>query len=132
MSRGWVVLMVWALFLGICWVVQWALFDPDLVAFIMLGSASLATVLLGLWALLAGGRRETPADGDIEAAPDASHATVLLDVSVLLAVLAPELGAWLAYTAAGTAALAVGGLIRERLSERRALRAAREGGTRRV
>lgn len=126
MSRGWVVVMVWAFFLAICWVVQWALFDPDLIAFVMLGAASVLTVLMALWALLAGGRRDAPADEGIEAVPDASHATVLLGLTVLLAVLAPELGAWLAYTAAGTGALAIGGLIRERLAERRAVRAARE------
>ena len=126
MSRGWVVVMVWALFLAICWVVQWALFDPDLIAFVMLGGASVLTVLMALWALLAGGRRDAPADEGIEAVPDASHATVLLGLTVLLAVLAPELGAWLAYTAAGTGALAIGGLTRERLAERRAVRAARE------
>lgn len=126
MSRGWVVVMVWAFFLAICWVVQWALFDPDLIAFVMLGAASVMTVLMALWALLAGGRRDAPADEGIEAVPDASHATVLLGLTVLLAVLATELGAWLAYTAAGTGALAIGGLTRERLTERRAVRAARE------
>lgn len=128
MSRGWVVLLVWGLMLGLLWVVQWAIFDPDLIAFLLLGSASLTTVLIALWALLAGRRRDAPADRDLEAAPDASHATVLLGLTVLMLVLAAEFGAWLAFTSAGTGALAIGGLVRERLSERRALRAAREGG----
>lgn len=126
MSRGWIALLAWGGMLGALWAVQWALFDPDLIAFVMLGAASVMTVLMALWALLASGRRDAPADEGIEAVPDASHATVLLGLTVLLAVLATELGAWLAYTAAGTGALAIGGLTRERLAERRAVRAARE------
>lgn len=126
MSRGWVVLLVWGLILAFWWAVQWAIFDPDLIAFILLGSASLATLLMALWALLAGRRRDAPADDEIAAEPDASHATVLLGVTILLLALATELGAWLAFTAAGTGALAIGGLIRERRSERRAVRAARQ------
>ncbi len=128
MSRGWVVMLAWALMLGVVWVVQWAIFDPDLIAFVLLGSASATTALMALWALLAGRRRDAPADEGIEATPDASHATVLLGITVLLLVLAPVLGGWLAFTAAGTGLLAVGGLVRERSSERRAVRAAREGG----
>lgn len=126
MSRGWVVLLLWGVMLGVLWVVHWAIFDPDLIAFILLGSASLATVLMALWALLAGRRRDAPADDDIEAVSDASHATVLLGLTILLLVLATELGAWLAFLSAGTGALAIGGLIRERMAERRAVRAARE------
>ncbi len=126
MSRAWVVLGVWGLILAFWWVIQWAIFDPDLIASILLGSASLVTILMALWALLAARRRDAPADDDIEAVPDASHATVLLGLTVLLAVLATELGAWLAFVSVGTGALAIGGLIRERVSERRAVRAARE------
>jgi len=128
MSRGWVVLLAWALILGVLWVVQWAIFDPDLIASILLGSASLTTAVIALWAFLAGRRRDA-SDRELEAVPDASHATVLLGLTALLLGLAPVLGPWLAFTAAGTGTLAVGGLVRERRSERRALRAAREGAT---
>ena len=128
MSRSWVVVLVWGLILGTLWVVQWAIFDPDLIAFALLGSASLTTAAIALWAFLVGRRRTARPDREVEAVPDASHATVLLGLSVLMLALATEFGPWLAYTSAGTAVLAIGGLIRERLSERRALRAAREGG----
>ncbi|HEV2771175.1 MAG TPA: hypothetical protein VGV40_13410 [Solirubrobacteraceae bacterium] len=128
MSRGWVVVLVLALILGAMWVVQWAFFEPGLLPFVLLGSSSLATGAIALWAFLAGRRRDA-AERELEAVPDASHATVLLGLTVLLGVLAPVLGAWVAFTAAGTGVLAIGGLIRERRSERRALRAAREGAT---
>jgi len=129
MSRGWVVLLVWALILAVVWVVQWAIFDPDLIAFVLLGSASLTTAVIALWAFLAGRRRDAPAGRGLEAVPDASHATVLLGLAVVMLALAPVFGAWLAFTSVGTGVLAISGLIRERRSERRAVRAAREGTT---
>lgn len=120
-GRGSGALLVWALNLTILWTVAWALFHADTMT-VVLGAwmASSAFAWAG-WAWWRERRAGAPGDERPVGVVDASHATVLLGVAIFSVLLSTQFGPWLAYTAAGMALVAAGGLIRERRAERAAL-----------
>lgn len=64
------------------------------------------------------GERSRPHSEGPRAMPDLSFATVLVALAVALLVASPVAGLWLTLVGAGVGAMGVGGLVRERLSER--------------
>ena len=120
-SRGSGVVLIWALNLTVLWAVAWAVFDPDATT-VALGAWMAGSVLV--WAASAWWR-ERRAGGASDKHPlavvDASHATVLLALAIIAALLSTQFGPWLAYISAGMAVAAAGGLIREHRAARASL-----------
>lgn len=117
-GRGSGAMLIWALNLTILWVVAWALFDAD-TATVALGAWMAGSVLV--WAAAAWWRERRAGRRSDErplAVVDSSHATALLAIAIVAALLATQFGSWLAYVSAGIAVVAVGGLVRERRAAR--------------
>lgn len=119
-SRGSGVVLIWALNLAILWTVAWAVFAPDAMT-VALGGWMVGSVLV--WAASAWWRerRSGTASDEPVTIVDASHATALLAVAIIAALLSTQFGPWLAYISAGMALVAGGGLVRERRAARASL-----------
>lgn len=125
-SRGSGVLLIWAAILAVLWVVAWAIFDPDTTTF-WLGFWMPASLLpYAAWAFWRERRSGTPGDVRAGAVVDGSHATALLGLAIIFALLSTEFGPWLAYVSAGMALVALGGLVREARATRETLQRVRE------
>ncbi len=127
-SRGSGVVLIWALNLTILWAVAWAIFDPDAMT-VALGAWMAGSVLV--WAASAWWRERRagrPSDEQPLTIVDASHATALLAIAIIAALLATQFGPWLAYISAGIALVAAGGLVRERRAARASLEQVRAAG----
>lgn len=119
-GRGSGVVLIWAVNLAILWTVAWAVFATDVMT-VALGAWMAGSVLV--WAASAWWRErraESPA-AEPAAIVDVSHATVLLAIAIIAALLATQFGPWLGYLAAGMALAAAGGLARERRAARASL-----------
>ncbi len=114
MSRPFVPILLWALFLAALGVVAVAIFpvsDPETPA--LFGGAAL---LLAIVAAYVGTRRHGPPDaGDRtpRVVPDSSVATVWVALSLSALALGAELGLWLVLIGAGMLVVGLGGLVRE-------------------
>jgi hypothetical protein len=105
--RGPLVPLIWAGLLTVHTTVLLALGGDALEVLLLAGAAAGAAALAALMAV-----RRRGGDRD---APDVSPATVLAAVAVAGLVLGAQLGEWLVLISAGTLALALGGLLRERV-----------------
>ncbi|HWI06829.1 MAG TPA: hypothetical protein VNT54_04880 [Solirubrobacteraceae bacterium] len=117
-ARGSGAVLVWGVNLTILWIVAWAVFDVDATT-VVLGAWMAGSVVV--WAAVTWWRERragTPADEQPLAVVDGSHATALLGVAIVAALLATQFGPWLAYVSAGLALVAAGGLVRERRAAR--------------
>jgi hypothetical protein len=109
-TRASVVALAWAALLLGLGLVLWAIFTPpDATSYILPAAAALATALI---ALAARGRGPRPAATERVLALSPATATVTVGLAVVLVGL--SVGAWMALTGAGIAALGVAGLFRER------------------
>lgn len=94
--------------------------DPETPA-LLGGGAVLMWVLAGFIALR---RLGVPRLGSPAASPSLSPPTVWLAVSLTLLAVSAELGFWLALIAGGMTLVGIGGLVREWLAQREAVRQA--------
>ncbi len=116
MIGGGKTLIVWGGLLVVNTIILWTVFSPDASSVALLGGAGIATMLVGAGALLAGRSRGIAPDADHDRSrtvPDLSLATVWTSLSLVLLLLAGEMGPWLAYVAGGMLLLGLGGLARE-------------------
>lgn len=125
MRRAAVVLLVWGLWLGVWTVVQSAFvhaaFPERTIQWVMLGGASVAAFGVGavVWRL---DRRRGPGDPVARLLADESAATATLAVGLAVVLVGASFGLWLILIGSGVAAFGLGGLVREQLARRRALR----------
>lgn len=120
-SRASGAVLIWGVNLTILWIVAWALFDADAMTVALgawMGGSALVWALGTRWRERRAG---TPSDEGPVAVVDASHATALLAVALIAALLSTQFGPWLAYISAGMALVAAGGLVRERRAARASL-----------
>ncbi len=120
-ARGSGVVLIWSLYLTVLWIVAWAVFDPDDMT-VALGAWMAASVLV--WAACTWWREHrapAPAHERPVAVVDGSHATALIGVAIIGALLSTQFGPWLTLISAALALAAAGGLVRERRGERTSL-----------
>jgi hypothetical protein len=121
LARGSGPMLVWGLILTALWVVGWSVFATDTTT-VALGAWMGGSVLAwAAWTWTRERRAGRAADAELGAVIDGSHATALLGLAIVCALLATVFGPWLAYVAAGMALVALGGLVREHRASRAAL-----------
>jgi hypothetical protein len=109
LSREFVAVLVWALFLAGLTLAQLA-FMSETFSFGLLGGAALATLVLGLVVLV---RRSRTGEGPREL-PELSYPTIALAVGIAVTLLGIPFGEWLLLPGLGLVALGAGGLVFER------------------
>jgi len=116
---GALVLVVWALLLGVNTAVMATVFNENPTSVWLLGGAATATALVALFLWLR--RRRAPGeDPDPErAVTDVSMASSLVGLALALMLLGAQLGVWLVLIGAGLLVAGLGGVTRELLAERR-------------
>ena len=129
MRRGAVVLVAWGSWLGVWTAVQLLFlhtaFPERTIQWLMLGGASAAALVTGAaLARLAGARRAPP---DRQLIADQSAATATLAVGLAMALLGASFGLFLLLVGGATAALGLGGVLRENIARGRDARRGRIG-----
>lgn len=129
MSRGWVVLSVWAGFILFLAVVQWAIFGPAAypqayLLYVMPAAAVVALLAFAAATARRRGRRAEAIGRDARFVPDLSIATAWTGIAIGLFVFGLYIGPWLYLMAAGAILIGLGGIVRER---RAASRRERDG-----
>lgn len=89
------------------------------------GAAALCLVIAALVGLRPAAGERRGGGEESRGVPDLSVATVLLAAGVVLVVVSPPAGRWLALMGAGILALGAGGLVREARAQRSARRGRR-------
>lgn len=119
MRRAAIVLLAWALVLAVNTAVMAAVFNENPTSVLLLGGSAAGTALVaaGLWLL--GGR--VPDEDPDAARPvtDVSLASALVGIALALMLLGAQFGVWLVMIGAGLLVVALGGVLRELLAERR-------------
>lgn len=126
MKTGTVPLIGWGAAVMAIGLLGAVVFDLKLLPTLLLAGSGAAAVVTGAAAGLAGRRRgEAPGPTGEVVSPDSSVATLALVLGGAIALTGTVVGQAFLWTGAGLAALGAGGLVRERLAARRALRARR-------
>ena len=112
MRSAGIVLLAWAVLLGVNTAVLVALGGDTLPVCLLGGAAAGTAVLAAVAAVRARPSRER------WAVPEASPAAALAAIALAGLAVGAELGRWLLLISGGVLALAVGGLIRERRAQR--------------
>jgi hypothetical protein len=109
LSREFVAVLIWALFLAGLTLAQLA-FMSETYSFGLLGGAALVTLVLGM-VLLVRRRRAGEAPREL---PELSYPTIALAVGIAVTLLGIPFGEWLLLPGLGLIALGAGGLVLER------------------
>ena len=109
MSREFVAVLVWGLFLAGLTLAQLA-FMSETFSFGLLGGAALATLALGVVLLV---RRRRAGESPREL-PELSYPTIVLAVGIALTLFGIPFGEWLLLPGLGLVVLGTGGLVFER------------------
>jgi drug/metabolite transporter (DMT)-like permease len=116
---GALVLLVWALLLGVNVAVMAAVFNENPTSVWLLGGAAAATALVALFLWLTR-RRAAGEDPDVERpVTEVSMASALVGIALALMLLGAQFGVWLVLIGGGLLLAGVGGLTRELREERR-------------
>jgi hypothetical protein len=124
-KRAAVVLLAWGAWLGAWTAVQslfiHATFPERTIQWVMLGGAAAATLAAGVivWRL---DHRLDAGEPASRLLTDQSVASATLVVGLAVALVGASFGLWLILIGAGVAAFGLGGLVREQLARRRAVR----------
>jgi hypothetical protein len=106
LSREFVAVLVWGLFLAGLTLAQLA-FMSETFSFGLLGGAALATLVLGVVLLV----RRRPAGEAPRELPELSYPTIVLAVGIAVTLLGIPFGEWLLLPGLGLLALGAGGLV---------------------
>jgi hypothetical protein len=116
--------LYWALLLGALAGGLW-IWTEDALSVALLGGAAVGAFAVAGGLAVRRRRRDRP---DMDAVPDISLSTALIAAALAAMLIGAEAGLWLVWIGAGTLAFGIGGLMRELLAARRALKAAVTSG----
>jgi hypothetical protein len=117
--QGAILLVIWGFVLALIMLPMPTIFHEDPTSPLLLGGSGAVCALAGA-AVFLFRRRAPEEDPDPERrVTDVSMASALAGVAVALVALGVQFGIWLVIIGAGLFAFAVGGIVRERLAERR-------------